>query len=66
MEEFRKNGHKVIDWIADYYISLQRNDIDPRPWVQPGFLTMDEKKLANGIGFSASLQQFQDKVLPGK
>ena len=33
-EEFRARGHEVIDWIADYWASL--DDLPVRPTVTPG------------------------------
>jgi tyrosine decarboxylase len=68
-DEFRRHGHQVIDFIADYYAGMGSYPV--RPSVTPGFLRdklpteapqrPDEREDA----FAAALRDVRDHVLPG-
>ena len=34
VDEFRKNGHEFIDWIADYFNNIESNTVLPN--IEPG------------------------------
>lgn len=63
-EEFRARGHEVIDWIADYWASL--DDLPVRPTVTPGSVaaalpgTVPEQ----GEAFGALLRDVDEIVVP--
>ncbi len=63
-DEFRRIGHEMIDWIADYWINQERYRVTPD--VKPGEL-IDKLPLHapdQPEGAEAIFQDFLDKVLP--
>ena len=65
VEDFRRYGKEVIDWIADYYEQVDHYPVRSR--VQPGEI---ENSLATaapvqGEDFAQILRDVEDKVLPG-
>ncbi|CAL4988040.1 unnamed protein product [Urochloa decumbens] len=66
-DEFRRRGHQVIDFIADYYAGIGSYPV--RPSVTPGFL---RDKLPDHApsrpehdAFAAALRDVRDHILPG-
>ncbi|XP_062222648.1 tyrosine decarboxylase-like [Phragmites australis] len=66
-EEFRLQGHQVVDFIADYY--TQMGEYPVHPCVTPGFL---RRQLPAGApsrpepdAFAAALRDVRDLILPG-
>ncbi|HET7207982.1 MAG TPA: aminotransferase class V-fold PLP-dependent enzyme [Terriglobales bacterium] len=64
-EEFRRHGHAVIDWIADYYQRIEDFPVQSR--VQPGEIRAALPICApnNRQEFDAILQDVQKILLPG-
>src|SRR5919112_4558199 len=64
-EEFRRQGHAAIDWIADYWASL--DDLPVRAQVAPGDVRRQLPASApeQGEPFSAVLADLDRVVLPG-
>ena len=63
--EFREAGHRLIDWIADYY-----DDIDTHPVlsrVQPGDVERQFDSAAHDEGkpYHELLREFESKIVPG-
>ena len=64
-DEFRRHGHDVVDWIAEY---LQRVDSYPvLPLVAPGDIRRGLKGSVTeeGESFQQLLEDFDRKILPG-
>ncbi|XP_009377476.1 phenylacetaldehyde synthase-like [Pyrus x bretschneideri] len=64
-EEFRRQGHLVIDFIADYYKSIEKYPVLSQ--VQPGYL---KKRLPDSAPYNPEpletiLQDVQDHIVPG-
>ena len=64
-DDFRAAGHRLIDWIADYFDHIDDRPVLPR--VQPGDV---EKQFAgapseSGKPYEELLQEFETKILPG-
>lgn len=38
VEEFRKNGHAMVDWMANYFTALKQGRYPVLSQVQPGYL----------------------------
>ncbi|CAN6321177.1 unnamed protein product [Urochloa humidicola] len=66
-DEFRRQGHQVIDFIADYYARM--GDYPVHPSVNPGFLCRQLRAEAPSRpeldAFGAALQDVRDLILPG-
>ncbi|CAN6553410.1 unnamed protein product [Malus baccata var. baccata] len=64
-EEFRRQGHLVIDFIADYYKSIEKHPVLSQ--VQPGYL---KKRLPDTAPYNPEpletiLQDVHDHIVPG-
>ncbi|CAN6381305.1 unnamed protein product [Urochloa humidicola] len=66
-DEFRRQGHQVIDFIADYYAGLGTYPVHPS--VTPGFLRDKLPDHAPSCperdAFAAALRDVRDHILPG-
>ncbi|KAL6614430.1 hypothetical protein ACP70R_036700 [Stipagrostis hirtigluma subsp. patula] len=66
-EEFRREGHRLIDFIADYYARM--GDYPVHPDVTPGFLRRqlpaDAPSRPEPDAFAAALRDVRDLILPG-
>ncbi|KAL6845222.1 hypothetical protein ACP4OV_024717 [Aristida adscensionis] len=68
-DEFRRQGHQVIDFIAGYYARVSEPDCPVRPTVTPGFLRGRLPAVAPSRPepdvFDAALRDVRDLILPG-
>jgi aromatic-L-amino-acid/L-tryptophan decarboxylase len=64
-QEFRRHGHEVIDWIADYYERIESFPVLSR--VAPGEIRSHLPASAPGKGepFAALLADIDRVILPG-
>ena len=64
-EEFRRNGHAVIDWIADYHSRIESFPVLSQ--VKPGQIraSLPEHPPAQGEPFDALLKDVEKLILPG-
>ncbi len=64
-EEFRRYGHEVVDWIADYLSDVGNYPVTPS--VAPGEVRADLPASAPAAGepFADILRDFDSKVVPG-
>jgi aromatic-L-amino-acid decarboxylase len=64
-EEFRRHGHAVVDWIADYYSRIESFPVLSQ--VKPGEIRASLAPAApqKGEPFSALLRDVEEKILPG-
>jgi aromatic-L-amino-acid decarboxylase len=64
-EEFRRQGHTVIDWIADYYSRIESFPVLSQ--VKPGQIreSLPASAPNDGEPFPALLKDIEDKILPG-
>ncbi len=64
-EEFRRQGHAVVDWIADYYSRIESFPVLSQ--VQPGEIRASIPASAprQGEPFSELLKDLEKKILPG-
>ena len=63
--EFRRHGHAVVDWIADYYSRIEQFPVLSR--VEPGQIraSLPAQPPARGEKFDAILQDVEKLILPG-
>lgn len=64
-EEFRKAGHEVVDWIADYLRDVREYPVSPS--VEPGALIdrLPRSAPEQGEPMEAILRDFRDLIVPG-
>jgi aromatic-L-amino-acid decarboxylase len=64
-EEFRRHGHEVVDWIADYYDRIETFPVMAQ--VQPGQIraSLPGQPPQRGESFDAILRDVQELILPG-
>jgi len=64
-DDFRRHGHAVIDWIADYYSRIESFPVLSR--VQPGQVraSLPPNAPSRGEEFDAILRDVQDLIVPG-
>ncbi len=64
-DEFKKYGHQLIDWIADYYEHIEEYPVKSK--VQPGeiFKTLPDKAPESREDFDEILKDLDDKIMPG-
>ena len=64
-EDFRRHGKEMIDWIADYYESVDRYPVLAR--ARPGEIaaSLGDKLPVQGEDFTEILRDATDKILPG-
>ena len=64
-EEFRRHGHAVIDWIADYHERIEQYPVLSR--VQPGEIraSLPAAPPDEGEPFEVILADLEQKILPG-
>ena len=65
IEEFRKNGHKLIDWIANYYKDIEQYPVKAN--IAPGdiYNTLPENAPETHEDFDAILNDFNQSLLKG-
>ena len=65
LEDFRRYGHAVIDWIADYYTRVESFPVLSR--VEPGHIraSLPIHAPENGEPFDAILRDIDKLILPG-
>jgi aromatic-L-amino-acid/L-tryptophan decarboxylase len=64
-QEFRKNAHLLVDWMADYLENLQ--DLPVKPSIRPGDIKKQLPLQApeNGESFEDIFKDFKEIILPG-
>jgi aromatic-L-amino-acid/L-tryptophan decarboxylase len=64
-ESFRRHGHEIIDWLADYYHDIESRRVVPD--VQPGEIRagLPARAPERGESFDAILHDFRERIVPG-
>ena len=65
IEEFRKNGYKLIDWIANYYDNIEQYPIKSQVKPREVFDSIPQKAPEIHEDFDTILSDFDDKILKG-
>ena len=65
IDEFKNNGYKVIDWIADYYKNMDSFPVLSQ--AAPGYIRelLPDQPPEDGETFEAVLADMNEKILPG-
>ncbi|HJR16709.1 MAG TPA: aminotransferase class I/II-fold pyridoxal phosphate-dependent enzyme [Gemmatimonadales bacterium] len=64
-EDFRRHGHQLVDWMADYMQNV--GELPVTPAVQPGAILrrLPSSAPVQGEAFERLLQDFTDIIVPG-
>ena len=64
-EEFRRQGYKLIDWVADYLTNMEGRPVNPP--VVPGSIkaALPPSPPETGEDMEAVIQDFKDLIVPG-
>lgn len=64
-EQFREEGKKIIDWIADYYENIEKYPVLSQ--VKPGEIlsSLPENPPLHGEPMSAMMKDLDEKIMPG-
>jgi aromatic-L-amino-acid decarboxylase len=64
-EQFRREGKKMIDWIADYYENIEKYPVLSQ--VKPGEIKekLPENPPQKGESFNEIMQDVNEKIMPG-
>ena len=62
---FRKYAHEVVDWIADYYETIDKYPVKAQ--INPGdvFKMLEDKIPQEGEPMEVIFKDFQDIIIPG-
>ncbi len=65
LEEFRRHGHEIVDWIADYLAGVEERPVLPA--VKPGEVLrgLADGAPERGEPFARILRDFEQLILPG-
>jgi aromatic-L-amino-acid decarboxylase len=63
--QFRKEAHKIVDWMADYFEKVEEYPV--KPDVEPGDISkqLPESAPKNDESFSDIFEDFEDIIMPG-
>lgn len=64
-EEFRKEAHELVDWMADYFDSVENYPVKPK--TQPGDILkqLPKEAPAESESFDEIFSDFEDIIMPG-
>lgn len=64
-EDFRKHAHQIVDWIADYYQTIEHYPVKSQ--VKPGEIKgqLPPKAPENGESFDQIISDFNHIIMPG-
>ncbi len=65
IEEFRKYGHQLIDWIARYYENIEQFPVKSQAAPREIYNAFPEKAPDDHESFDDILKDFEDKILKG-
>lgn len=65
VEEFRKHGHMLIDWVADYFKNIEKYPVKSQ--VEPGYLLkqLPSEAPVNRESFEQIFDDFNKLIMPG-
>jgi aromatic-L-amino-acid decarboxylase len=64
-DEFRRHGHAVVDWIADYYARIESYPVLSRAKAGQVRASLPANPPAKGESFAAILEDVEKLILPG-
>lgn len=64
-EEFREQGKRAIDWIADYLAGIERHPVSPQVRAGQVRAGLPAHPPVEGVGFDAVLADLESVLLPG-
>jgi aromatic-L-amino-acid decarboxylase len=65
INEFKKNGHKLIDWIADYYENIEQFPVKSQVSPKEIYNAIPDSPPAEHEDFDRIMADFEDNILKG-
>ena len=65
IDEFKNNGHKIVEWMYNYLSEIEKYPI--KPDIKPGdiYKSLPQKPPINGEEFDKIFKDFEKKIIPG-
>jgi len=65
IKEFRKRGHELVDWMADYFENIERYPVKSRVEPKEIIRQLPESPPEHGEPFEVIFKDFQEIIIPG-
>ena len=65
LEEFKVNGHKMIDWMYEYMRDIEKYPIKPNIKPREIYNSLPNKAPFEGEKFNKIFDDFEKKIIPG-
>ncbi len=65
IEEFKKSGYQLIDWIADYYKNIEKYPVKSQVNPRDVYSSIPDMAPDDGEPFESMLRDFEKDILPG-
>ncbi len=65
IEEFKKSGYQLIDWIADYYKNIEKYPVKSQVNPRDVYSSIPDMAPDDGESFETMLRDFEKNILPG-
>jgi len=64
-DEFRKQGHDIIDWIADYWSNVEDMPVLSQETPNRLYNVLPDEAPKNGEDFDQIMEDFENEIMPG-
>ena len=64
-EEFRKQGHKMIDWIADYFSEIEKYPVKSNVASREIYNQLPDRAPDQGESIEVIMEDFEKIIMPG-
>jgi aromatic-L-amino-acid decarboxylase len=64
-EEFRKNAHQLVDWMADYFEEVEKYPVKSQAQPREIYNQIPESPPTKGESFDVVFKDFLEKIIPG-
>ena len=65
LDEFKEQAHKFVDWIADYYMDIEKYSVKPNIEPYQVYNKLPGKPPENGEPVDSIFKEFKEVILPG-
>ncbi|UCH98193.1 MAG: aspartate aminotransferase family protein, partial [Candidatus Aminicenantes bacterium] len=65
IKEFRKRGHELVDWMAEYFENIEQYPVKSRAVPKEIIRQLPESPPEQGESFEVIFKDFQEIIIPG-